>query len=42
MQRGLSVSEGRQRRILGCTDISILDGWIDRVLRVASVDELLG
>lgn len=41
-QRGLSVSEDQQQRILAHTDLATLDGWIDRALRVASVDELLG
>ena len=41
-QRRLSVSEDQQQRILACTDLATLDGWLDRALRVASVDELLG
>jgi hypothetical protein len=41
-QRGLSVSEDQRRRILECTDLVALDGWLDHALRVASMDELLG
>lgn len=41
-QRGLSVSEDQRRRVLACTDLATLDGWLDRALLVASVDELLG
>lgn len=41
-QRGLPVSEDQQRRIVECTDIDMLGTWLDRVLLVASVDELLG
>jgi hypothetical protein len=40
--RGLPVSEDQQRRIVECTDIDVLDTWLDRALLVASVDELLG
>ncbi len=40
-QRGLPVSEDQRRRIQECTDIATLDGWLDRALLVASVDELL-
>ena len=41
-QRGLPWSEDQRRRILACTDLATLDGWLDRALLVASVDELLG
>src|ERR1043165_6220213 len=41
-QRGLPWSEGQQRRIVECTDRAMLDGWLDRALLVASVDELVG
>jgi hypothetical protein len=40
-QRGLPVSEDQRRRILACTDLAALDGWLDRALFVASVNELL-
>jgi hypothetical protein len=40
-QRGLSASEDQRRRILECTDLATLDGWLDRALLVTSVDELL-
>lgn len=41
-QRGLPWSEGQQRRIIDCTDLAMLDGWLDRALLVASVDDLIG
>lgn len=41
-QRGLPWSEGQQRRIVECTDLPTLDGWLDRALLAASVDELVG
>jgi hypothetical protein len=40
-QRDLPVTGNQQRRICKCTDLSTLDRWLDRVLSVASVDELL-
>jgi len=40
-QRGLLVSDDQRRRIHECTDVATLDGWLDRALLVASVDELL-
>lgn len=40
MQRGLRVSADQRRRITGCFDLRALDRWLDRVLAVASVDEL--
>lgn len=39
--RGLTVTDEQQRQILSCTDLPTLDRWLDRVLLVASVDELL-
>jgi hypothetical protein len=41
-QRRLSVSEDQRRRILACTDLATLDGWLDRALLTTSVDDLLG
>jgi hypothetical protein len=40
--RALVVTEAQQRQIVECLDIAVLDRWLDRVLTVASVDELLG
>ncbi|HEX3757393.1 MAG TPA: hypothetical protein VHW23_01745 [Kofleriaceae bacterium] len=40
-RRGLAVTDAQQRQILSCTDLPTLDRWLDRVLSVASVDELL-
>ncbi len=39
--RGLQITEDQQAQILGCTDLDTLDTWLDRVLQVADVDELL-
>ena len=38
--RELPITSDQQRRITECTDPAMLDGWLDRVLLVASVDEL--
>ena len=40
-QRGLVMTDEQQRQILSCTDVATLDQWLDRVLSVASVEELL-
>ena len=40
--RELRVTEDQRRRITTCTELAIVDSWLDRVLEVASVDELLG
>lgn len=40
-QRGLTITDAQQQQILSCTDLPTLDRWLDRVLSVASVDELL-
>ena len=39
--RGLAISDVQRRRILECADTATIDGWLDRALSVASVDELL-
>ena len=38
--RGLVVSEEQKARILACTDVETLDGWIRKAVTVASADEL--
>lgn len=40
-KRGLAVTDAQRARIMACKDIATLDGWTDRVLAVASVDEVL-
>jgi hypothetical protein len=40
-QRGLILTEAQQRRITECSDVAVLDRWLDRALTVASVDEIL-
>ncbi len=39
-RRGLAMTDEQQRRVASCTDLAALDQWLDRVLSVASVDEL--
>lgn len=38
--RGLVVSEAQKTRILACTDLEVLDGWIRKAVTVASADAL--
>jgi predicted transposase YdaD len=40
-RRGLAMTEEQQQQIATCTDLAVLDRWLDRALSVASVDELL-
>jgi hypothetical protein len=41
MRRGLTLTVVQRRRIMGCTDVAMLEGWLDRALSVSSVAELL-
>jgi hypothetical protein len=41
-QRGLAVSEARQRQILDCGDQATLDRWWDRALAITSIEQLFG
>jgi len=38
--RGIQISDGQRERILACTDLAVLDRWIDRAVTVASADAL--
>ena len=38
--RGIKVSDGQKERILACTDLAVLDRWIERAVTVTSVDAL--
>lgn len=38
---GLTTSAEQRRRIMGCSDVAMLEGWLDRALSVSSVAELL-
>ena len=40
-RRRLTPSAEQRRRILGCTDLAVLERWLDRSLSVSSVAELL-
>jgi hypothetical protein len=39
-QRRLTLTAEQRRRILGCTDVAMLERWLDRALSVSSVAEL--
>jgi hypothetical protein len=41
-KRGLLIAPHQQRQISECTDLALLDRWLDQALTAASVDELLG
>lgn len=38
--RGIDVSDEQKSRILGCTDIAVLDRWIRRAVTIATTEEL--
>lgn len=40
-RRGLVVSEEQRNRILSCTDLAVLETWLDRAVSAASIDEVL-
>jgi hypothetical protein len=40
-RRGLTLTVEQRRRIMGCTDVAMLERWLDRALSVSSVAELL-
>jgi flagellar biosynthesis/type III secretory pathway protein FliH len=42
VRRGLAVTAEHQRRIAECTEIAVLDRWLERALSATTVDELLG
>ncbi|MBK8480613.1 MAG: hypothetical protein IPL40_05500 [Proteobacteria bacterium] len=39
--RGLAISEDQRARMLDCTNLPLLDAWIDRALEATTVVELL-
>jgi flagellar biosynthesis/type III secretory pathway protein FliH len=39
-RRGVAVTSDQQHRILACTDVAILDRWLDRAFSIASAEEL--
>ena len=39
-KRGIAMTDAHRASVLACTDLAVLDGWFDRVLTVASMDEL--
>jgi hypothetical protein len=41
MRRRLTVTAAQRRRILACTDVAMLERWLDRSLSASSVEELL-
>jgi hypothetical protein len=38
--RGIAVSAEQKERILGCSEVAVLSGWIRRAVAVASAQEL--
>lgn len=40
-ERGLTLTEVQQRRVIECADLAMLDHWLKRALSAASVDDLL-
>jgi hypothetical protein len=40
MRRGLALTAEQRRRITGCTDLAVLERWLDRSLSVSSAEEL--
>lgn len=41
VRRGLTITAEQRRRIVGCSDLAVLERWLDRSLSVGSVAELL-
>ncbi len=39
--RGVEVSQHHRQRIFSCTDVDILDRWIDRALQSTAIEEIL-
>jgi hypothetical protein len=40
-RRGLTITDEQQQQIVACTDLAILDRWLERAFSVASGNELL-
>jgi len=38
--RGIAVTETARQRVLGCSELATLGGWLDRALTVAIIDQL--
>jgi hypothetical protein len=39
-KRGISLAEAHRQRVLGCSDLAMLDRWFDRALTITIADEL--
>ena len=39
--RRLPVADAQRARVLACTDLALLDRWLDRAVTAASADEAL-
>lgn len=39
-RRGLEATEDQRTRIAACTDLAVLERWIDRALDAQSIDDL--
>ncbi len=40
-QRGIAITDTQRRQITECMNLELLDSWMDRILSVTSIDELL-
>jgi hypothetical protein len=41
-RRGVSLSEGERARIVGCSDVEVLDVWLTRAITASSAAEVFG
>ena len=39
--RGLALSEAQRTKVLACTEVATLEGWLDRAVTAASAEEIL-
>lgn len=41
-RRGIALSDDQRHRVDTCTDIAVLDSWLDRAIFATSIDDVLG
>jgi len=39
-RRGIAISTEQRERVLACSDLAVLEGWLDRAAAAASVQEV--
>jgi hypothetical protein len=39
-RRGVAISDEQRTRVVACTELAVLEGWLDRAITAASADEL--